>query len=253
MAGRQLSVSTQAEKILELSKEEIERYSRQILLYGRHGQEKLKAAHVCVIGAGGLGATLLPLLAAAGTGQITLFDPDTVERTNLGRQLIFREADLGHKKAECAADFLRNLNPHIRVNAAVRAFSAADAGIFDEADLVCEGSDSLPSKFLANDLALSRQKPVIIGALGKSQGHSMLIAGRENACYRCVFDELKPGDLPTCASEGILSTFPSLVAAQMAHTAVSFLLGDAAPGLWIFEKSHCRKVGIKKSPDCNHE
>lgn len=252
MHGLQLFASTQAEIQLALSKEEIERYSRQILLYGRRAQEALKAAHVLVIGAGGLGATLLPLLAASGTGRITVFDPDQVERTNLGRQLIFREADLGRKKAECAADFLRDLNPYVSVYAEARAFTAADAGIFSSCNLVCEGSDNLGSKFLVNDLALAADKPVIIAALGKDQGHSMLVAGRENACYRCLFDELKPGELPTCASEGIMSTFPAVVAAQMAHTALHCLLGQAEPGLWVFEKSHCRKVGIKKSPDCQH-
>lgn len=238
---------------MALSKGEIERYSRQILLHGRGAQERLKSAHVIVIGAGGLGATLLPLLAAAGTGHITIYDPDIVERTNLGRQLIYREADLGRKKADCAADFLRNLNPYIKVVAEARPWTASDRGLFSQADLVCEGSDSLSTKFLVNDLALAERKPLIIGALGKSQGHSMLIAGSQNACYRCVFDELTPGELPTCASEGILSTFPALVAAQMAHSAVGFLLGQTEPGLWIFEKSHCRKVAVKKSPDCKHE
>lgn len=238
---------------MALSKEEIERYSRQILLRGRSAQERLKAAHVLVVGAGGLGSTLLPSLAAAGIGKITLFDPDVVERTNLGRQLIFREADLGRKKAECAADFLRLLNPYVSVSAEAREFTSAEMDFFRSSDLACEGSDNPAAKFLVNDLALSENKPVIIGALGKGQGHTMLVAGREAACYRCVFEELKPGELPSCASEGILSTFPVLVAAQMAHTAVNFFLGEAEPGLWVFEKSHCRKVSIKKSPDCKHE
>lgn len=237
----------------EFSKAELERYSRQILLYGREGQAKLKSARVIVIGAGGLGATVLPLLAASGVGEIEIWDSDRVEQTNLGRQLIYREGDLGKYKAECAKSFLYALNPHIRVHAHAKKFTAGDAAEFSDATLIFEGSDSLKTKFLVNDLAIRFARPAVISALGNAQGHTMLVYGAENACYRCVFDEIDERELPTCAGEGILSAFPAVVGAQAAHAGIGFILGVARePGFWVFEKSHCRRVNVKKRTNCQH-
>jgi sulfur carrier protein ThiS adenylyltransferase/adenylyltransferase/sulfurtransferase len=234
------------------SKNEIERYSRQILLRGIAAQQKLRETRALVIGAGGLGSAVLPLIAAAGIGKIELFDGDRVEQSNLGRQTLFRETDIGKSKARLAADFLRLLNPHIEIMAHDRKFTAADATHIASADLIFEGSDSLKVKFLLNDLAKQYKKPAFIAALGAAQGHAMLVSG--GACYRCVFDEVAEDELPTCASEGILSTFPAVVGATVAHAAVEYILN---PGnetrFWIFEKNHCRMVGIRKSQSCkNH-
>jgi len=235
-------------------KEELERYSRQILLAGSSAQEALKNARVLVIGAGGLGSTILPALAAAGVGTLEIFDSDAVERTNLGRQLIFRERDLGKNKAVTAAAYLEDLNPHIKVLARPEKFTAGFRNVLGAADLVLEGTDSLGCKFLVNDMAVEAGKPAFIAALGRSQGHSMFVAPGE-ACYRCVFDELKEGDVPTCAAEGIFSTFPAVVGAAVAHAAVTRLIGESSPEsvLYLFEKNHCRKVLVKKRQDCkNH-
>ncbi|GAB4423147.1 MAG: hypothetical protein OHK0011_02820 [Turneriella sp.] len=237
----------------DFTKNELERYSRQILLHGRTGQQRLKQAKVIVIGAGGLGSTFLPVLAASGVGEIIVYDADAVERSNLGRQLLYTERDLGQNKAGVAAEKLAALNPHVHVQAIERRFDVGDAELLRTASLVFEGSDSLRTKFLLNDLCLSRDIPLVISALGNAQGHTMLVSGRESACYRCVFDEIDESELPTCASEGILSAFPALVAAQAAHVAVSKILDDKLPaGLWVFEKSHCRNVGIRKRKDCLH-
>lgn len=237
---------------MTFSKAELERYSRQILLHGIAGQRRFKSARVIVIGAGGLGSSLLPLLAATGIGRLEIFDGDRVEQSNLGRQVIFREADVGKSKALTAAVFLRELNPHIEIIAHERHFSPADAASLAGASAVCEGSDNLPTKFILNDLALAAGTPAFIAALGKDQGHAMLVHGSGAACYRCVFDELSGSDLPSCASEGIVSTFPAVVSSAVAHAVVTYLLNPIAAGtLWLFEKNHCRTMEIKKRQDCN--
>jgi adenylyltransferase/sulfurtransferase len=249
--GSRDSQAFKLSSVSDFSKEELERYSRQILLYGRAGQQRLKQARVIVIGAGGLGSTFLPILAASGVGEIIVYDADTVERSNLGRQLLYTEADLGRNKAEVAGERLRQTNPHIAVLSQARHFNAADAGALEGVTLVFEGSDRLKSKFLTNDLCLTSQIPLVISALGNAQGHTMLITGGDSPCYRCVFDEIDESELPTCASEGILSTFPAFVAAQAAHVAVRKILDDKLPaGLWVFEKSHCRSVAIRRRKDC---
>jgi molybdopterin/thiamine biosynthesis adenylyltransferase len=232
-------------------KEELERYSRQILLAGSSAQETLKKARVLVIGAGGLGATILPALAASGVGALEFFDSDVIERSNLGRQLIYRESDLGKNKAMTAAAYLSGLNPYVEIIARPEKFTAEWAGSLETAGMIVEGTDSLACKFLVNDLAVRSGKPALIAALGRAQGHSMFIA-RGQACYRCVFDELQEGDIPTCAAEGILSTFPAVIGAAVAHAVVTHLLGDGPcdSTLYLFEKNHCRKVLVKKRQDC---
>lgn len=235
-----------------LSKNEIERYSRQILLRGISAQLKLKETRALVVGAGGLGATILPLLASAGIGSITVYDGDTVERSNLGRQHIFRENDIGNNKALSAARVLRDLNPHIEVVAQAHNFTESDAPALAHTDIIFEGSDSLTAKFLLNDLACRLRKTLFIAALGAAQGHAMLVAG--NACYRCVFDEITEGELPNCATEGILSTAPAVIGAAVAHAGIEYLLHpDHETKFWIFEKNHCRKVAVRKRQNCkNH-
>lgn len=235
-----------------LSKNEIERYSRQILLRGIGAQLKLKETRALVVGAGGLGATILPLLASAGIGSITVYDGDTVERSNLGRQHIFRERDIGKNKAVAAAALIRDLNPYIDVVAHARHFTREDSPEIANAGIIFEGSDSLAAKFLLNDLACEYRKPALVAALGAAQGHAMLIAG--GACYRCVFDEVAEGELPNCATEGILSTAPAVIGAAVAHAGIEYLLNpDHETKFWIFEKSHCRKVAVRKRQDCkNH-
>ncbi len=222
------------------------------MLRGITAQQKLKDTHALVVGAGGLGSAILPLIAASGIGKIEIFDADRVEQSNLGRQWIYREGDIGKNKASAAAAFLQALNPHIEVIAREQKFDAADAGCVAAADVIFEGSDSLKAKFLLNDLAVAHKKPAFIAALGAAQGHAMLV-GR-SACYRCVFDEMDDNELPNCATEGILSTFPAVVGASVAHAAVEYLLSGSSESIfWVFEKNHCRKVAVRKRHDCkNH-
>lgn len=237
----------------EFSKAELERYSRQILLHGRTGQQRLAQARVVVIGAGGLGSTFLPVVAASGVGEIVVYDGDTVERSNLGRQMLFAETDIGRHKVKVAEERLAIVNPHVKVRAIPRRFENSDADALRGATLVFEGSDSLRSKFLLNDLCLARKIPLVVSALSNVQGHTMLVAGSDGPCYRCIFEEIDESELPTCANEGILSTFPAVVAAQAAHVAVSKILDAGLPaGFWVFEKNNCRSVAVRKRKDCLH-
>ncbi|AFM11417.1 HesA/MoeB/ThiF family protein [Turneriella parva] len=236
---------------MNFSKEELERYSRQILLHGAAGQKKLKDARVLVVGAGGIGSTLLPLLAASGIGSIEIFDGDKVETSNLGRQLLFRERHVGENKAIVAAEILKDLNPHIQVIALDRHLVQADAARFSAADIVCEGSDSVETKLLVNRLSLSAKRAAVIAALGNAQGHAMLINGHRAACYACLFGSVDEKDLPTCASDGILTTFPAVVAATAAQIAIGQILSPQEEGkLWLFEKNNCRSIRVKKRQDC---
>ncbi len=240
-----------SQRELNLSRDERERYSRQILLYGGDAQMRLKAARVVVVGAGGIGTTLLPLLAASGIGTIEIFDGDKIEMTNLGRQYLFRERQIGQNKAVVAAETLRDLNPHVDVIAHARPIAFSDANLIAQANLVCEGSDSVETKLMVNALALTAKRPAIIAALGKSQGHAMLVSGHDTACYACVFGSVVGDELPTCASEGILSTFPAVVAATVAQISVNELLEPHTRGqIWLFEKNNCRSKEIKKRLEC---
>jgi molybdopterin/thiamine biosynthesis adenylyltransferase len=237
-----------------LNREERERYSRQILLYGSQGQMSLKAASVVVVGAGGLGATILPILAAAGVGKIHLFDHDVVERSNLSRQLLFRESDIGRPKSQVAAAYLRLLNPHVEVFESVETFNEKSRISMGQPNMLLEGSDDVETKFYVNNLSLQLRIPTIIASLGHVQGHAMLIHGADSPCYRCVFDPLDAGELPSCASEGILSSFPAVIGSMVANLALQFILGERAkPGLWVFEKNNCRKVHVTKRLGCIHE
>lgn len=236
---------------MNFSKEERERYSRQILLHGAAGQKKLKAARVLVVGAGGIGSTLLPLLAASGVGSIEIFDGDKVETSNLGRQILFRERHVGENKAIVAAEILRDLNPHIEVIAVDRHLVQHDATKLSAADVICEGSDSVETKLLVNRLALAAKRAAVIAALGNTQGHAMLIAGHNVACYACLFGSVDEKALPTCASDGILTTFPAVVAATAAQIAIGQILRPREEGmLWVFEKNNCRSIRVKKRQDC---
>lgn len=234
-------------------KEEIERYSRQLLMHGLANQERLKTARVVVVGAGGLGSTILPLLATSGVGRIDIFDGDVVERSNLGRQTLFREVDIGSNKASVAVRFLAELNPYVEAQAFEEPFVIKHKESIRKAHLVLEGSDSIATKFLINTLALAMGKPALIAALGARQGHMMLVGDAAQACYRCVFDEISADELPTCASEGILSTFPAVVGSMIAHAAINLLLKpNFTEQFWLFEKNNCRTVRVKKRLNCSH-
>ena len=197
----------------ELSREEIERYARHIVLrdVGGVGQRKLKAATVCVVGAGGLGAPLLLYLAAAGVGEIHVIDDDIVSASNLPRQVLFGEADLGRPKTQAAAEALAWLNPHVRVVGYDMRLTADNVrGLIEGCDVIADGSDNFDTRYIVSDACFYAQKPLVTAAVGPFDGSMTTLKpyengpdGLPNPTYRCLFPEKPPpGTIPACAEVG---------------------------------------------------
>jgi adenylyltransferase/sulfurtransferase len=219
-----------------LSAEEVERYARHLVLreVGGPGQNKLKAARVLVIGAGGLGAPLLMYLAAAGVGEIGVIDNDLVSLSNLQRQVIFTTEDVGKPKVEVAAQKLTALNPNVKISRYIDRFSAENALVLAEQyDLLCDGSDNFGTRYLASDACYFAKKPLITAAVGTFDGtlttiraHEKNAAGQPNPTYRCLFPEPPPpGTIPACAEAGILGALPGVIGSLMALETVREIVG----------------------------
>lgn len=213
---------------------------------------------VLVIGAGGLGCPVLVGLAAAGVERVLLLDHDRVDETNLSRQMLYCENDVGRPKAEAARDAIALRFPSIRVEPLVRRFDADARPLLDEAALVVDGSDNFPTRFLANDLACAHGKPLVHGAALRWLGQVLTVLPGETACLRCVFEgEPPPGAAPTCAEAGVASPLVGLVGGWMAEEAVRVLRGErpsTAGRLRVLDawagKERFAEVGI--DPACSH-
>ncbi len=209
------------------TREEIARYARHFVLpgVGEAGQRKLKASRVLVIGAGGLGSPVLFYLAAAGVGRIGLVESDAVEPSNLNRQILFTEADVGRSKAEVARERLLALNPHIDVRAYPERFTPELAErIVPEYDLLVDASDNFPTRYLANDAAVLFDKPLVQGAIYRFEGQLSVFHYRGGPCYRCLFRQPPPRQ-PACSEAGVFGVLPGTVGALMATEALKVLLG----------------------------
>jgi molybdopterin-synthase adenylyltransferase len=228
--GDQMSV------LPELTTEEVERYARHIVLrdIGGPGQRKLKAAKVCVIGAGGLGAPLLLYLAAAGVGELTIIDDDVVSLSNLQRQILFGAADLGRAKTEAAAEVLARLNPHVRiVTRPVRLDQSNVRELIEGCDVVADGSDNFDTRYLVSDACFYAKKPLVTAAVGQFDGSLTTLRpfetgpdGKPNPTYRCLFPQKPPpGALPTCAEAGVLGALTGMVGSLMALEVVREIVG----------------------------
>jgi len=221
---------------MALSPEEIARYQRQLSLaeFGPAAQEKLKAGSVLVIGAGGLGCPALLYLAAAGVGRITIVDPDTVDTSNLQRQVLYTDADQGTNKADAAARRLRALNPLIRVDALPVRFDRSNAlDLVRACDVVVDGSDNFPTRYLVNDACAIAGKPFVYGAIQGFEGHVSVFNWRGGPTYRCLFPEPPPpGTVPNCAEAGVLGAVTGLIGTAQACEAIKVLagIGDALSG-----------------------
>ncbi|MGO8737482.1 HesA/MoeB/ThiF family protein [Rhodoblastus sp.] len=220
----------------ELTPEEIERYARHIVLHdiGGAGQRKLKAAKVGVVGAGGLGGPLLLYLAAAGVGEIHVIDDDVVSASNLQRQILFGEKDIGRPKVEAAAEVLRQLNPHVRVVGHKTRLDAGNArGLIDACDVLADGSDNFDTRYIVSDACFFAKKPLVTAAVGPFDGSLTTLkpyetgpAGRPNPTYRCLFPEKPPpGSIPTCAEVGVLGALTGMVGALMALEVIREIVG----------------------------
>jgi adenylyltransferase/sulfurtransferase len=218
---------------MALTPEEIVRYQRHLSLqgFGLAAQERLKAGSVLVIGAGGLGCPALLYLAAAGVGRIAIVDPDKVDSSNLQRQVLYVSADQGANKAETAARRLRSLNPLIRVDAHPVRFSRSNAlELVRSCDLVVDGSDNFPTRYLVNDACVIAGRPFVYGAIQGFEGHVSVFNWRGGPTYRCLFPEPpEPGTVPNCAEAGVLGAVTGLIGAAQACEALKVLAGVGEP------------------------
>src|SRR3712207_6694586 len=221
---------------MSLGPDEIDRYARHLVLrdVGGPGQQKLKAARVLVIGAGGLGAPLIQYLAAAGIGTIGIVDDDTVSLSNLQRQVIHGTPDIGRAKVESAAEAVRRLNPHVTVAVhAVRLTGDNARALVRDYDIVADGSDNFDTRYTVSDACFHEQKPLVTAALGQFDGtlttiraHERSPSGEPNPTYRCLFPSPPPlGAVPTCAEAGVLGALAGVMGSLMAMEAIREIVG----------------------------
>jgi adenylyltransferase/sulfurtransferase len=219
-----------------LERDELERYARHIVLreVGGPGQQKLKAARVLVVGAGGLGAPVLLYLAAAGVGTIGVVDDDEVSLSNLQRQVIFTTGDIGKEKAAQASTAIARLNPHVAIEThAVRLTAANALELMSRYDIVADGSDNFATRYLTSDACYLAKKPLVTAAVGTFDGvlttvraHEKRADGRPNPTYRCLFPEPPPpGTVPACSEAGILGALPGILGSMMALEVIREIVG----------------------------
>jgi adenylyltransferase/sulfurtransferase len=243
-----------------LSQEERTRYSRHFRMpeIGVEGQEKLKAARVLCIGAGGLGSPAALYLASAGVGTIGIVDFDVVDLTNLQRQILHGTKDVGRKKLESARDRLRDANPNIEVELHDCRFSAANAqDVVKKYDVIVDGSDNFPTRYLSNDVCVFARKPNVYGAVFRFDGQAAVFAPHLGGpCYRCLFpDPPEPGTVPNCAEAGVLGVLPGVIGLVQAIEAIKLTLGigETLVGRMLhFDalKMKFREFNVRRDPQC---
>jgi adenylyltransferase/sulfurtransferase len=244
---------------MELSHEEILRYSRHLLIpeVGLEGQRKLKQASVLVIGTGGLGSPVSLYLAAAGVGRIGLVDYDVVDSSNLQRQVVHGSSTVGKLKVESARERLLDLNPGVRVDTYNEPFTSANAmQVAAPYDVLIDGTDNFPTRYLSNDVAVFLGKPNVYGSIFRFDGQASLFYAKQGPCYRCLFPEPPPpGMVPTCAEGGVLGILPGTIGTIQATEALKLILGigDSLIGRLLLYNALDMSfdfVNLKKNPKC---
>jgi len=242
-----------------LSNDEILRYSRHLIMpeVGMEGQQKLKAAKVLCIGAGGLGSPLALYLTAAGVGTLGMVDFDVVDYTNLQRQIIHSTADVGRKKLDSAADKLKAINPFVNLRTFDTKLTSANAlELFREFDIVADGTDNFPTRYLVNDACVLTGKPNVYGSIFRFEGQASVFATEEGPCYRCLYPEPPPpGLVPSCAEGGVLGILPGLVGVIQATETIKLILGqgDSLVGRLLLVDAlgmKFRELKLRKNPEC---
>jgi adenylyltransferase/sulfurtransferase len=242
-----------------LSNDEILRYSRHLIMpeVGMEGQLKLKAARVLCIGAGGLGSPLALYLGAAGVGTLGIVDFDVVDYTNLQRQIIHTTADVGRKKLDSAADKLKAINPLINLRTFDTRLSSDNAlELFRDFDIIADGTDNFPTRYLVNDACVITGKPNVYGSIFRFEGQASIFATQEGPCYRCLYPEPPPpGLVPSCAEGGVLGILPGLVGVIQAAEVIKLILGKGEPliGRLLLVDALAmkfRELKLRKNPDC---
>src|SRR5256712_8809650 len=250
---------TGAKPVTSLSNEEILRYSRHLIMpeVGMEGQLKLKSAKVLLIGAGGLGAPLGMYLAAAGVGRIGLVDFDVVDFTNLQRQVIHGTKDVGRKKLDSAAETMLDINPYVQIDRHEVALSSENAlEILKDYDIVIDGTDNFPTRYLVNDACVLLNKPNVYGSIFRFEGQATVFHAAKGPCYRCLYAEPPPpGLVPSCAEGGVLGVLPGIVGSIQASETIKLILGVGEPligRLVLIEalKLQFRELKLSKDPGC---
>jgi adenylyltransferase/sulfurtransferase len=254
-----MATGTVPVELPELTKDELSRYSRHLILpeVGEEGQRKLKAARVLCVGTGGLGSPLALYLAAAGVGTLGLVDFDVVDASNLQRQIIHSTADIGRKKLDSAAEKLKALNPALNVIKHDTLLSSANAlGILKDYDVIADGTDNFPTRYLVNDACVLLGKPNAYGSIFRFEGQASVFAAKDGPCYRCLYpDPPPPGLVPSCAEGGVLGILPGLVGVIQATETIKLILGKGSPligRLLLVDALNMRfrELKLRKNPEC---
>ena len=257
--GSAVAEAKAAEPLPDLSNEEIVRYSRHLILpeVGLEGQKKLKNARVLTIGTGGLGSPLGLYLAAAGVGTLGIVDFDVVDESNLQRQIIHGTKDVGRAKIESAADRLTDINPNTKIEKFETRLTSENAlELFKDFDVIVDGTDNFPTRYLVNDASVLTGKPNVYGSIFRFEGQASVFWAEKGACYRCLYPEPPPpGLVPSCAEGGVLGVLPGIVGTIQANEVIKVILG--AEGillnrLLLFDawKMAFRELKLKKDPNC---
>ena len=242
-----------------LSPGETLRYARHLILpeVGPAGQRRLKGARVLLVGAGGLGSPVALYLAAAGVGTLGMVDPDVVDATNLQRQVLHGTPDVGRPKLDSAADRIGALNPHVRVEPhPVRLTSANALELFREYDVVVDGTDNFPTRYLVSDACVLTGKPNVYGSILRWEGQASVFWAERGPCYRCLFrDPPPPGLVPSCAEGGVLGVLPGIIGTLQAAETLKLLLGVGEPmvgRLLLLDalRMRFREMKLRKDPEC---
>ena len=242
-----------------LSKQEVLRYSRHLIMpeVGMDGQVKLKRAKVLMIGSGGLGAPLGLYLAAAGVGRLGIVDFDTVDFTNLQRQVTFGTSDVGRKKLEAARERLSNLNPEIQIDTFETRLTSDNAlDLLRDYDIVVDGTDNFPTRYLVNDACVLLGKPNVYGSIFRFEGQASIFGYPGGPCYRCLYPEPPPpGLVPSCAEGGVLGVLPGIIGCIQAMETIKLIIGkgDSLVGrLLLFDAlgMRFRELKLRKNPEC---
>ena len=250
---------TPIEGLPQLTNEEIKRYSRHLIMpeMGVDGQRRLKGGSVLCVGAGGLGSPAAMYLAAAGVGRIGVVDFDVVDFSNLQRQIIHGTSDVGRSKLASAKDRLLDINPHIQVDTYEVALSSENAlELFAPYDVILDGTDNFPTRYLTNDACVILGKPNAYGSIFRFEGQASVFAAKDGPCYRCLYPEPPPpGLVPSCAEGGVLGVLPGVIGVIQATEAIKLLTGIGEPLVGRFLvydalRMRFRELKLRKDPDC---
>jgi adenylyltransferase/sulfurtransferase len=249
----------EARQEVTFTNEEIRRYGRHLIMpeVTLEGQQKLKAARVIVIGTGGLGAPILAYLAAAGVGHIGVVDFDTVDLSNLHRQIIHKTGNVGKAKTLSAVEMMRDINPNIDIKTyetSIRSDNALE--LLKDYDIVIDGTDNFPTRYLVNDACALLDKPNVYGSIFRFEGQATVFWASKGPCYRCLYPEPpEPGTVPSCAEGGVLGVLPGVVGTIQATEAVKLIIGQGDPligRLLLFDalKMKFKELKLRKDPKC---